>query len=97
MAWLYLTRDLCTARCCGEGRRIDPRQAGRQRRRMAPGRVHHRESNTDLISPSCLTRGQTVQNRGGAVIKARKMSSAVSAAKAITDHVRTWWLGTAEV
>ena len=25
------------------------------------------------------------------------MSSAVSAAKAITDHVRTWWLGTAEV
>ena len=40
---------------------------------------------------------QTVQNRGAAVIKARKLSSAVSAAKAITDHVRTWFQGTAEV
>jgi len=38
----------------------------------------------------------TVQNRGAAVIKARKLSSAVSAAKAITDHVRSWWFGTPE-
>jgi malate dehydrogenase len=38
----------------------------------------------------------TVQNRGAAVIKARKLSSAVSAAKAITDHVRSWWSGTPE-
>ena len=35
-----------------------------------------------------------VQTRGGAIIKARKLSSAMSAAKAITDHVRTWWFGT---
>eukprot|EP00698_Gefionella_okellyi_P021109 TRINITY_DN673_c0_g1_i1.p1 TRINITY_DN673_c0_g1~~TRINITY_DN673_c0_g1_i1.p1 ORF type:complete len:333 (-),score=77.71 TRINITY_DN673_c0_g1_i1:85-1083(-) len=38
---------------------------------------------------------KTVQNRGAAVIKARKASSAASAAKAICDHVRDWVLGTA--
>lgn len=37
----------------------------------------------------------TVQNRGGAVIAARKLSSAASAAKAISDCMRTWWHGTA--
>lgn len=37
-----------------------------------------------------------VQTRGGAIIKARKLSSAMSAAKAICDHMRTWWFGTAE-
>ncbi|GCC37469.1 malate dehydrogenase, cytoplasmic-like [Chiloscyllium punctatum] len=38
----------------------------------------------------------TVQQRGAAVIKARKLSSAMSAAKAISDHMRTLWFGTAE-
>ncbi|XP_072030971.1 malate dehydrogenase, cytoplasmic-like isoform X2 [Amphiura filiformis] len=37
---------------------------------------------------------KTVQTRGGAVIKARKLSSAMSAAKAICDHMRDWWCGT---
>uniref|UniRef100_A0A8C5HQS2 Malate dehydrogenase n=1 Tax=Gouania willdenowi TaxID=441366 RepID=A0A8C5HQS2_GOUWI len=37
----------------------------------------------------------TVQLRGAAVIKARKLSSAMSAAKAICDHVRDIWFGTA--
>jgi len=37
----------------------------------------------------------TVQKRGAAVIAARKMSSAMSAAKAAGDHMRDWWLGTA--
>lgn len=37
---------------------------------------------------------KTVQQRGGAVIKARKLSSAMSAAKAIGDHMRDWWFGT---
>lgn len=36
----------------------------------------------------------TVQKRGAAVIAARKLSSAMSAAKAICDHVRDWWMGT---
>jgi malate dehydrogenase len=36
----------------------------------------------------------TVQQRGGAVIKARGSSSAASAASAAIDHVRTWVLGT---
>lgn len=36
----------------------------------------------------------TVQKRGAAVIAARKMSSAMSAAKAAGDHMRDWWLGT---
>ncbi|XP_048738080.2 malate dehydrogenase, cytoplasmic-like [Ostrea edulis] len=39
---------------------------------------------------------KTVQQRGGAVIKARKLSSAMSAAKAIVDHVHDWWFGVAE-
>lgn len=35
-----------------------------------------------------------MQKRGAAVIAARKMSSAMSAAKAASDHVRDWWQGT---
>ena len=38
----------------------------------------------------------TVQQRGGAVIKARGSSSAASAASAALDHMRTWFSGTAE-
>ena len=38
----------------------------------------------------------TVQQRGAAIIKARGLSSAASAANAAIDHVRTWALGTAE-
>ena len=37
---------------------------------------------------------ETIQKRGAAVIAARKMSSAMSAAKAAADHVRDWWFGT---
>ncbi|KAF2883199.1 hypothetical protein ILUMI_22974 [Ignelater luminosus] len=37
---------------------------------------------------------ETVQKRGAAVIAARKMSSAMSAAKAAGDHMRSWFLGT---
>jgi malate dehydrogenase len=38
----------------------------------------------------------TVQQRGAAVIKQRGSSSAASAASAALDHMRTWFLGTAE-
>lgn len=34
-----------------------------------------------------------IQKRGAAIIEARKASSALSAAKAITDHMRDWMLG----
>lgn len=37
---------------------------------------------------------ETVQKRGAAVISARKMSSAMSAAKAAADHMRDWFMGT---
>lgn len=37
---------------------------------------------------------ETVQKRGAAVIAARKMSSAMSAAKAACDHMHDWWNGT---
>jgi malate dehydrogenase len=37
---------------------------------------------------------KTVQTRGAAIIKARKLSSALSAANAITDHVHDWVFGT---
>ncbi|XVF33568.1 hypothetical protein REPUB_Repub17cG0179500 [Reevesia pubescens] len=36
----------------------------------------------------------TVQQRGEAIIKARKLSSALSAASAACDHIRDWVLGT---
>lgn len=39
---------------------------------------------------------KTVQKRGAAIIAARKLSSAMSAAKAICDHMRDWWHGTEE-
>jgi len=38
----------------------------------------------------------TVQKRGAAIIAARKLSSALSAANAIADHVRDWYSGTPE-
>jgi malate dehydrogenase len=38
----------------------------------------------------------TVQQRGAAIIKARGLSSAASAANAAVDHVRTWLHGTAD-
>jgi malate dehydrogenase len=40
---------------------------------------------------------KVVQQRGAAVIAARKLSSAASAASAICDHIRDWINGTAEV
>jgi malate/lactate dehydrogenase len=36
----------------------------------------------------------TVQKRGASVIAARKLSSAMSAAKAASDHMKSWWCGT---
>lgn len=39
---------------------------------------------------------KTVQSRGASVIKLRKLSSAMSAAKAICDHMRDWFFGTPE-
>jgi malate dehydrogenase len=39
---------------------------------------------------------QTIQKRGAAVIAARKLSSAMSAAKAASDHMKDWWQGTGE-
>merc|ERR1719192_2660194 len=38
----------------------------------------------------------TVQKRGAAVIAARKLSSAMSAAKAASDHMKSWFSGTAD-
>jgi len=38
-----------------------------------------------------------VQQRGAAIIKARKLSSAASAANAALDHMRDWECGTSEV
>lgn len=52
----------------------------------------------DAIKDDAWVKGDfvsTVQTRGAAVIKARKLSSAMSAAKAICDHVRDWHHGTA--
>ncbi|XP_077299032.1 malate dehydrogenase 1 [Arctopsyche grandis] len=56
------------------------------------------EKITNLIQDAAYVQGkfvETVQKRGAAVIAARKMSSAMSAAKAASDHMRDWWCGTA--
>ena len=47
---------------------------------------------TDVVDASYLQSEfiETVQKRGAAVIAARKMSSAMSAAKAASDHIRDW-------
>lgn len=52
---------------------------------------------TDLVDQAFLQNEFVgiVQKRGAAVIAARKLSSAMSAAKAAADHVRDWWHGTA--
>lgn len=53
----------------------------------------------DAVKDDTWLRGdfiKTVQQRGAAVIKMRKLSSAASAAKAIVDHVRDWVHGTPE-
>lgn len=39
---------------------------------------------------------ECIQTRGKQVIHARKLSSAMSAAKAIGDHLKAWWFGTAD-
>eukprot|EP00271_Cylindrocystis_brebissonii_P008828 TRINITY_DN23331_c0_g1_i1.p1 TRINITY_DN23331_c0_g1~~TRINITY_DN23331_c0_g1_i1.p1 ORF type:complete len:332 (+),score=71.12 TRINITY_DN23331_c0_g1_i1:163-1158(+) len=39
---------------------------------------------------------KTVQQRGAAIIKARKFSSALSAASSACDHIRDWVMGTPE-
>lgn len=65
-----------------------------------PDASHALVNNTpvpDLIKDDAWLRGpfiETVQKRGAAVIAARKMSSAMSAAKAAADHMRDWFAGT---
>ncbi|XP_012675362.1 malate dehydrogenase 1Ab, NAD (soluble) [Clupea harengus] len=69
--------------------------------------VHHCKVNIkgkdeaafDVVKDDAWLKGDfisTVQLRGAAVIKARKLSSAMSAAKAICDHMRDIWTGTAD-
>lgn len=51
----------------------------------------------DAVNDQAYLEGEfisTVQKRGQAVIQARKLSSAMSAAKAACDHMRDWWCGT---
>lgn len=57
--------------------------------------INDREA-TDLVDQSWLVDDfiPTVQQRGAAIIKARGLSSAASAASAAIDHMRDWALGT---
>ncbi len=54
-------------------------------------------SAADLVDEGWLVEEfiPTVQQRGAAIIKARGLSSAASAASSAIDHVRDWALGTA--
>ncbi|CAH3145393.1 unnamed protein product [Pocillopora meandrina] len=62
---------------------------------MPQGCISIREAVSDdsFLNGEFITK---VQKRGAAIIAARKLSSAMSAAKAICDHMRNWWFGTAE-
>ena len=53
-------------------------------------------SASDLVDRDWLTSDfiHTVQQRGAAIIKARGLSSAASAANAAIEHMRDWVLGT---
>lgn len=56
-----------------------------------------KKSVVDAIANNDYLNGEfveTVQKRGASVIAARKMSSAMSAAKAASDHMRDWFAGT---
>ncbi|AET01171.1 cytoplasmic-like malate dehydrogenase [Medicago truncatula] len=57
------------------------------------GKKHVRElvADDNWLNSEFIT---TVQQRGGAIIKARKLSSALSAASAACDHIHDWVLGT---
>ena len=64
--------------------------------------LHHAKINAD-DALSCVSNEwfenefiPTVQQRGGAIIKARGLSSAASAANAALDHMRSWVFGTDE-
>ncbi|ONI26677.1 hypothetical protein PRUPE_1G039300 [Prunus persica] len=53
----------------------------------------------ELVADDAWLTGEfitTVQQRGAAIIKARKLSSALSAASSACDHIRDWVLGTPE-
>ncbi|XP_077252879.1 malate dehydrogenase 2, cytoplasmic [Tasmannia lanceolata] len=50
-------------------------------------------SDNEWLNEAFIT---TVQQRGAAIIKARKFSSALSAASSACDHIRDWVLGTPE-
>ncbi|GCB60085.1 malate dehydrogenase, cytoplasmic-like [Scyliorhinus torazame] len=63
-------------------------------------KVKERKMNViDAVKDDNWLKGEfitTVQNRGAIVLKARKLSSAMSAAKAISDHLKDIWFGTPE-
>ncbi|MCO5571648.1 hypothetical protein L7F22_025395 [Adiantum nelumboides] len=58
---------------------------------------HGEEPVKKLVGDDAWLRGEfisIVQQRGAAIIKARKLSSALSAASSACDHIRDWVLGT---
>ncbi|MCO5560430.1 hypothetical protein L7F22_014045 [Adiantum nelumboides] len=58
---------------------------------------HREEPVKKLVGDDAWLRGEfisTVQQRGAVIIKARKLSSALSAASSACDHIRDWVLGT---
>ena len=65
--------------------------------------LYHAEVNGQIASDAVADEGwidatfiPTVQQRGAAIIEARGLSSAASAANAAIDHVRDWTMGTAD-
>ncbi|XP_065833351.1 malate dehydrogenase, cytoplasmic-like [Oscarella lobularis] len=64
---------------------------------VSHGQLEGGQKISDAVKDDAWLHGDfitTIQKRGAAVIAARKLSSALSAAKAICDHMRDWWFGT---
>ncbi|MEQ2214531.1 hypothetical protein XENOCAPTIV_011118 [Xenoophorus captivus] len=73
-----------------------PRKEGMERKDLLKANVAIFKSQGAALDKYAKKTVKTVQQRGAAVIKARKLSSAMSAAKAICDHMRDIWFGTPE-
>jgi malate dehydrogenase len=88
------------ARRCGR-RGQEPGDLGQPRRLDVSRPLQHPVNGkvaADLVDEAWITDTYipTVATRGGAIIKARGLSSAASAANATIDHMRDWLLGTTE-
>ena len=74
------------------------RDLAQSKQDQAAAQRKYEVTTADLVDEAWITDTfiPTVATRGGAIIKARGLSSAASAANATIDHMRDWALGTSD-